>query len=69
FFSNTSLTECPLYCGRIRLVDEQKVENNSGGSAFLALSNESGVLPFGCYVILLEEEGENLLRRKVLVIE
>ena len=52
-----------------RLVDKQAVENNSGGSAFLTLSNDSGSLPFGCYVILLEEEGEYLLRRKVLVIE
>ena len=52
-----------------RLVSSCKAEISSGEGCSLNLSNSDGTLPFGCYVILLNDGEDLILRRKVLVID
>ncbi len=52
-----------------RLVSSCRAEISSGEGYSLNLSNSDGSLPFGCYVILLNDGEDLILRRKVLVID
>ena len=52
-----------------RLVSSCRAEISSGESCLLNLSSNDGSLPFGCYVILLNDGEDLILRRKVLVID
>lgn len=52
-----------------RVVARNSTEVNSEGSLNLNLSSGTGSLPFGCYIILLHDGEDLILRRKVVVIE
>jgi len=52
-----------------RCVCTESVETSFGDGFSLNLSTNDGSLPFGCYVILMDNGSETLLRRKVLVID
>lgn len=58
-----------LYSIDGRIVARNSTEVDSAGSLSLDLRSETGSLPFGCYVVLLNDGDDLILRRKVLVIE
>lgn len=64
-----SLIQAYLYSIDGRCVSSETIETIPGEGFSVTLSSDDGLLPFGCYVILMNDGEENLLRRKVLVID
>ena len=63
------VAEAMLFSIDGRLVSSCRAEISSGEGCSLNLTNSDGSLPFGCYVILLNDGEDLILRRKVLVID
>ncbi|MCK5131396.1 MAG: hypothetical protein KAR40_04515 [Candidatus Sabulitectum sp.] len=58
-----------LYSIDGRVVAQSSAEVTSGSSISIDLGSGTGSLPFGCYVVLLDDGDDLIFRRKVLVIE
>lgn len=58
-----------LYSIDGRVVAQSSAEVTSASSISIDLSSGTSSLPFGCYVVLLNDGNDLIFRRKVLVIE
>ena len=67
--STGSVANARLFSIDGRCVCTETTETSFGDGFSLSLSANDGSLPFGCYIILMDNGSETFLRRKVLVIE
>ncbi len=64
-----SVLNARLYSIDGRCISSETIETAAGEGFSLHLADSGASLPSGCYVILMDDGSETLLRRKVLVIE
>ncbi len=64
-----SVLNARLYSIEGRCISSETIETAAGEGFSLNLTDSGASLPSGCYVVLMDDGSETLLRRKVLVIE